>query len=109
MSDKGERGRFFGYVANISESGAFVQCSNPKVAGSEVVVELKIFGPRAPGICCVAEVVWVRGYAGSTGPSAGMGIEFRQMDKDTRSALATFCIAPDPSEPPLQAVFPASP
>ena len=63
--------------------------------------------PNAPlgGVQCVGRVVWIRGYAGSLGPSPGMGIEFRQIDPDSRAFLSSFCIAPDPAEPPLQAVL----
>lgn len=85
------RERFLGYVGDISETGAFVQCSNPRSPGA--LLELRLHLGRDPrwALRCSGEVIWTRGYGGSTGPSPGMGIEFRRLDPASRELLRRLC------------------
>jgi Tfp pilus assembly protein PilZ len=90
------RPRFLGYAENVSESGVFVQCSNPRAFGSRFLMRLHLPGSPPRGICCQAEVIWTRGYSGVHGPCAGMGIRFVEVAEDSQDLLSTFCLESDP-------------
>ncbi len=98
--------RFLGYVANLSETGAFVQCLNPRPVGTYLCLLLQL--PEAPGreILCSAEVVWTRGYTGVRGPCQGMGVRFIEMGKRAQSFLRCFCGETEPLSAPGTLSFP---
>lgn len=80
--------RFLGYAANLSETGLFVQCSNPKPPGTRM--ELRLHASRgcdAATLCCEAEVRWSRGYGGKRAPTPGMGLQFLNLDDLVRAQL----------------------
>jgi Tfp pilus assembly protein PilZ len=96
--------RFLGYVANLSETGAFVQSSNPRPVGTKLCMIIHLERHSFRIVECEAEVMWVRGYAGNEGPSPGMGVRFFSVDATMRAALRAFCQALDPlaGPPPAQ-------
>ena len=74
----GSGARFLGYAANVSETGLFVQCSNPRAVGTHLNIQLHL-PARTEGGCKIvvngeASVVWTRGHGKSGAP--GMGIRF---------------------------------
>ncbi|MFQ5697315.1 MAG: PilZ domain-containing protein [Myxococcota bacterium] len=71
-----QRPRFLGYLANVSETGAFIQCSCPRAEGTRL--DLRVHLGREPDalVHVGGRVIWTRRYAGRNQPSAGMGIEF---------------------------------
>lgn len=87
--------RFLGYVADISETGAFIQSSNPRPIGTKLDVAMHLFGRFAPPFRCPAEVVWVRGYGGRQGPCPGMGVRFGSLEGEAVVALREFCAERD--------------
>jgi len=87
----GGRARFLGYVANISATGAFVQCSLPREEGTPLALRVHLGNKPDQTIELEARVVWIRGYAGRNRPSAGMGLEFCDVDKQVRKAIRAFC------------------
>ncbi len=85
------RRHFVGYLANVSETGIFVQCSKPRPVGQ--VIKLVIHLPSAAGggrLELGAQVRWVRGYAGNRGPAAGMGMKLLGVDEKTRALLRRY-------------------
>ncbi|MFQ5513048.1 MAG: PilZ domain-containing protein [Myxococcota bacterium] len=103
-------GRFFGYVSDISEGGAFIQSSNPREVGSFFSLRLQL--PKAPemGLCCRGEVIWTRGYAGVDGPCPGMGVRFVEViGHESQRFLARFCAESDPGDPPRRDPRPLEP
>ncbi len=98
--------RFLGYIANLSETGAFVQCSNPRPVGTYMCLLLQL--PEAPSreLLCSAEIVWTRGYAGAHGPCQGMGVRFIEMGERARRFLRRFCAETEPLANPRIPSYP---
>ncbi len=86
-----ERPRFLGYLADISLSGGFVQCSSPRELGTRLSIQLRLPGVEHPVRCPDAEVIWTRGYNGVRGRSPGMGVQFRELSPSARVVLERFC------------------
>lgn len=100
--------RFLGYVANLSETGAFIQSSNPRPVGTYLCLRLDM--PEAPGreIGCSGEIVWNRGYSGKYGPCQGMGVRFIEVPEEAQRFLRSFCAARDPLEAARPQIPPAT-
>ena len=83
--------RFLGYVGDITETGAFIQCASPRSLGS--VLQMRLHLGRGPGqvLDCSARVIWTRGYVGALGPCPGMGVEFSEIDAAGRELLGRVC------------------
>ncbi|HLG19453.1 MAG TPA: TIGR02266 family protein [Bdellovibrionota bacterium] len=80
---------FFGYAANLSVTGLFIQTTNPKPVGTQVHVAFTL--PKAKEkITSKAEIVWVQEYAGKDGPSPGMGLRFLEPPDSTLAAIRKF-------------------
>jgi hypothetical protein len=98
----GER-RFLGYAANLSPSGAFIQCSNSRPTGTKLRMVLHLSHAAADALEVEAEVIWVRGYSGKRGPCPGMGVRFAGLPKELEGRLEKFCgereLVPGPEEP----------
>ena len=92
--------RFLGYLGDISESGAFVQCSRPRLAGTPVALRLHLSGRESGPVDLEGHVIWSRGYGGRLEPCAGMGIQFRSLEPDARVLLREFCQGSDPEVGP---------
>jgi hypothetical protein len=92
-----ERPRFLGYLSDISLSGGFVQCSNPRDEGTRFSIRLRLPGVAHHVYCADAEVVWVRGYNGVRGRSPGMGVVFRELSTAARTMIEKFCNELDPT------------
>ena len=90
--------RFLGYVADLSETGAFIQSSNPKPVGTYLCLLLDL--PEAPGreVACSGEIIWTRGYSGKHGPCQGMGVRFIEIPEEVQRFLRRFCATQDPVE-----------
>ncbi len=99
--------RFLGYIANLSETGVFVQCSNPRPVGSYLCLLLQL--PEAPNrqLLCSAEIVWTRGYAGRCGPCQGMGLRFIELGERAQKFLRRYCAQVDPVLQPSGRPLPA--
>ncbi len=97
---------FLGYGANLSETGAFVQCLAPRPEGTRLKLVLHLGGSSGVRICSEAEVRWTRGYGGKKGPSAGMGVRFTGMRPSDRSVLLASCSVPVVVE---SAIIPSQP
>ncbi len=91
--------RFLGYVGDITETGAFIQCVCPRPQGS--VLEMRLHLGRGPGqvVDCSARVIWTRGYKGALGPCPGMGIEFCEVDAAGRELLRQLWTEALPTQP----------
>jgi len=74
------RGTVEGETANISTSGAYVQC--PLTVQSGETVTLTISPHDHPPIKIIAEVIWV-----AAAPSAGMGVFFSEISNADSSYL----------------------
>lgn len=100
--------RFLGYVANLSETGTFIQSSNPRPVGTYLCLLLDL--PEAPGreIACSGEIVWTRGYSGKHGPCQGMGVRFIEIAEEVQRFLRRFCATRDPLEAACPQVPPAT-
>ena len=85
------RARFLGYVSELSDTGLFVQSTNPREIGSRLDLRVRLPGRSSPPICAQGEVIWTRGYQGVNAPSAGMGIRFLALDGSARQLLQQFC------------------
>ena len=96
VDEGGARPRFLGYLANISATGLFVQCARPRDKGTRLSLRFRIPGTPEPIHCADAEVIWTRGYAGRSGPTAGMGIRLGSLSADIQSRIAHFCGDPSP-------------
>jgi Tfp pilus assembly protein PilZ len=86
-----ERPRFLGYLADVSLSGGFVQCSSPREQGTRLSIQLRLPGVAQPVRVPDAEVIWTRGYLGVRGRSPGMGVQFRELEPAARAVLEKFC------------------
>jgi hypothetical protein len=87
--------RFLGYLGDVSEAGAFIQCSNPRSSKTCLSMLLHLPGGPPRGVRCRGEVVWTRGYAGVDGPCPGMGIRFIEVAGDCHDFLQQFCAESD--------------
>ena len=83
--------RFLGYLANVSESGVFVQCTNARAVGTRLSLHLRLPGLEERLICDSAEIVWARSVTASDEGSPGMGLRFVDLDTRSRAALRKFC------------------
>jgi hypothetical protein len=83
--------RFLGYVADISETGAFIQCASPRSEGSVLETRLHLGRGSDRVMDCSVRVIWTRGYAGAVGPCPGMGVEFCEVDARGRELLRQLC------------------
>lgn len=83
--------RFLGYLANVSETGVFVQCSNPRPVGTRLALQLRLPGLDQRLVCRTAEIVWTRRFANSDEGSPGMGMRFVEIDPEARATLRRFC------------------
>jgi len=92
-----ERPRFLGYLSDVSLSGGFVQCSNPREQGSRLSIRMRLPGVDEHVYCPDAEVIWTRGYLGVKGRSPGMGFVFRELSPAARAVLDKFCDTADPT------------
>jgi len=97
-----ERPRFLGYLADVSLSGGFIQCSSPRPRGTRMAIQIHLPGVAQPVPCADAEVIWTRGYEGVKGRSPGMGVQFRDLTAAARAALERFCDEHDPTMGPGQ-------
>lgn len=95
-------GRFLGYVASVSECGAFIQCSRPRPVGTSLRVLLRLPGAPLSGVRCWGVIVWTRGYGGAEGPSQGMGLRFTGMEESSLNFLRRFCAESEPCCPGAQ-------
>ncbi len=82
--------RFFGYVSDISDTGLFVQSTNPREVGGQLELQLRLPGEPDELTIKLAEVVWNRGYAGKGGPCPGMGLRFVAISHAARATLDRF-------------------
>ena len=90
----GRRNHFFGYGADLSETGVFVQSLATRPPGTRLRLVLHFPHVGAAPICSEAEVRWVRRYGGKRAPSAGMGLCFVGMSPSDRSVLQSLCSTP---------------
>jgi len=88
--------RFLGYLANVSETGAFVQCTNPRLVGTRLSLQLRLPGLEDPVLCDSVEIVWTRRFSTTTDGSPGMGMCFVNLGSETRTALRRFCATGGP-------------
>lgn len=75
-----------GFTANISVGGMFVQSCSPRPVGTRLRFELELEAGTEP-ISGLAEVVWIRVKQHCLEQPAGMGIQFRYLDADSRRRL----------------------
>jgi len=74
----------FSSTVDMSRGGIFI--STPEPLGNGTSVELSIILPGGEEVTVQGTVKWVR-EDGSTSQRAGMGIEFGDMDEDTKSKI----------------------
>lgn len=82
--------RFLGYVSNVSETGLFVLCSNPRQVGTELHVRMHLPGAEAT-VESDASVVWRRPCRGRSHPPSGMGMRLFRIDIPSAVELHGFC------------------
>jgi len=84
---------FFGYAKDISRSGMFIATVNPRKIGEEFTVsfELPEGGAR---IVCKCRVAWAREFDPKLEAKPGMGIEFVEMDEETRGKIEEWVMRP---------------
>ena len=83
--------RFLGYLANVSESGVFVQCTSPRPVGTRLCLQLRLPGVEDRVLCDAAEIVWTRRYSKGDEGSPGMGFRFVDLDSESKAVLRRFC------------------
>ena len=88
--------RFLGYLANVSETGAFVQCTHPRPVGTRLSLQLRLPGLEDRVLCDSAEIVWTRRLSTTDHGSPGMGMCFVHIGSSTRTALRRFCATGGP-------------
>jgi Tfp pilus assembly protein PilZ len=101
VSKDGATRRFLGYTANLSQSGAFIQCSNSRPVGTKLRLVLHLSRAAVDVLELEAEVIWVRGYGGKRGPCPGMGIRFAGLPTELKLRLKKFCQEYDPVPGPI--------
>jgi uncharacterized protein (TIGR02266 family) len=89
--------RFLGYVSDISDTGLFVQSTNPRQAGGQLELQFRLPGEPEELTIKLAEVVWSRGYSGKGGPTPGMGLRFVAISHAARASLERFLARCEPS------------
>ena len=89
--------RFLGYLANVSETGAFVQCTNPRPVGTRLSLQLRLPGLDDRVLCDSAEIMWTRRFATTDDGCPGMGMFFVALGSETRTALRRFCATGGPA------------
>jgi hypothetical protein len=93
--------RFLGYAANLSETGAFIQCMNSRPIGTRFSLRIHLPGSVQESLALEAEVIWQRGYAGRHGACPGMGIRFLHVGSGPLARLRALCEDRDlPVSPP---------
>ena len=80
---------FFGYAADISKSGLFIQTSNPRPVGTKVRLMFVLPGTKEK-LTFQAEVIWNRNYIGKEGLTPGMGMRFVELDSTNREKIEKF-------------------
>ena len=75
---------FSEFARNINEGGLFVETDSPPEPGSLVALQFQIPGGREP-IQVMGRVVRITGGDASEGP--GMGIEFEDLDAQSRELI----------------------
>ncbi len=100
IAGAGARPRFLGYVSEVSETGLFVQCTNPGEVGTVLTVRVRMPGRHGEVVCGGAEIVWTRGYQGTHGASSGMGLRLVRMDEPAREVWRGLCVALERGEIP---------
>jgi type IV pilus assembly protein PilZ len=75
---------FSEFARNINEGGLFVETETPPEAGSVVALQFQIPGSQEP-IQVLGRVVRVTG--GDAGEGPGMGIEFEDLDEQSRELI----------------------
>jgi uncharacterized protein (TIGR02266 family) len=83
--------RFLGYLANVSETGVFVQCTTPRPVGTRLALQLRLPGHDRHVLCDSAEIVWTRSFANTEEGSPGMGIRIVEIEPESRLLLRRFC------------------
>ena len=89
VEQPGQAQEYFDKSIDVSENGIFVETESPKAKGTEVTVRFAL--PGSPVITANGRVARVKKkslLAPST--TAGMGIEFLELDEQTRSVLRKF-------------------
>jgi type IV pilus assembly protein PilZ len=76
------------YTENFSEGGLFIGTSEPLDEGTEV--ELRFQPPGVEDVLeVVGKVMWVNPVRpGKDNPNPGMGIQFEDLDDDTKALIA---------------------
>ncbi len=93
--------RFLGYAANLSETGAFIQCMNSRPVGTRLSLRLHLPGSGGESLALQAEVIWQRDYAGRHGACPGMGVRFLHVGNGPLARLRALCEERDlPVSPP---------
>jgi type IV pilus assembly protein PilZ len=75
---------FSDFARNINEGGMFIETDSPPDPGSAVALEFRIPGSEDP-IQVMGRVV--RASSGSRGEPGGMGIEFENLDSQSRDLI----------------------
>lgn len=75
-----------GFAANVSATGMFVKHPDPPPVGTRLVFEFTIGGKRRP-VQGAGTVVWIRERYEGPGRPAGIGIQFTQIDQQSREHL----------------------
>ncbi len=79
----------FEYSKNISRGGIFIETHHPLPKGSKIVVRFQPPGNESE-LEVEGEVVWVNPFVeGGENPNPGMGIQFMNMDEETRGVIAS--------------------
>jgi hypothetical protein len=93
--------RFLGYAANLSETGAFIQCMNSRPIGTRLEMRVYLPGSAGESLDLQVEVIWHRGYGGRHGPCPGMGVRFVHVGQGPLARLRALCEERDvPISPP---------
>jgi uncharacterized protein (TIGR02266 family) len=77
------------YALNISGGGLFITTTNTFPLGTELLLRFSL-----PGIDKMfeikGEVVWVRNYSDGDNKLPGMGIKFKDIDKETQEFIIKY-------------------
>ncbi len=77
---------FFGYAKDVSRSGMFIATVNPRKLGEEFTICFEIPADGSK-IVCKCRVVWSREFDPKLEEKPGMGIEFVDIDDETRAKI----------------------
>lgn len=97
-----------GFTANVSTGGMFVQMNETPPVGSIVRFQVELGDPPT-SVMGTAEVVWMRTQAQGSRQTAGIGLQFRYIEKNgepllsaaVHQALAELGTEPEP-DPPIK-------